>query len=224
MKVTTDACLFGAWLANTIKNEKLTIENCLDIGCGSGLLSLMVAQQSDANIDAIEIDDDASAQATENEEACSFRNKIQIINVDVRNYRFEKKYDVIISNPPFYENQLRSVSSKKNIAHHGDNLKLEELLYVIKDNLNDTGVFFLLLPFKREDEIKTLIEQGGMKLLKLFLVRQSVNHHYFRIMLMGKIHTDDYMETEFDEITIWDERHQYTEEFTHLLKDYYLYL
>jgi len=224
MKVTTDACLFGAWVADTIKNEKIIINNCLDIGCGSGLLSLMLAQQSNANIDAIEIDDETAAQATENEEACSFRNKIKIVNADVRNYRFEKKYDVIISNPPFYENELRSVSSKKNVAHHGDNLKLEELLYIIKDNLNKAGAFFLLLPFKREDEIKALIEQAEMKLLKLILVRQSVNHHYFRIMLMGKLQTDKYLETEFDEIAIWDEHRQYTEEFVTLLKDYYLYL
>ena len=231
MKVTTDACLFGAWVADIVGGRKFrfqsqnpTAKNILDIGCGTAVLSLMLAQKCEADIDAIEIDDEAAAQAAENGEACSFRNKIQIIKADARDYRFQKKYDIIISNPPFYENELKSWSSKKNAAHHGDSLNLEEVLNVIKKNLDDAGVFFLLLPFKREDEIKELIEQTGMKLLKLILLRQSVNHHYFRIMLMGEIKTDEYSETEFDEIAIWDEQRQYTEEFVSLLKDYYLYL
>jgi|KBSSwiS6_1023812.scaffolds.fasta_scaffold02722_2 tRNA1Val (adenine37-N6)-methyltransferase len=231
MKVTTDACLFGAWAANITggqesiaDSKQLSIKNILDIGCGTGVLSLMLAQKTDADIDAIEIDDEAAAQAMENEEACSFRNSLKVINDDARNYRFGKKYDVIISNPPFYENELKSLSSKKNTAHHSKELVLDDLLTIIKQNLSNPGVFFLLLPFKREDEIKALIDEAGMKLLKLILVRQSVNHHYFRIMLMGKINDDEYSETEFDELSIWDQRQQYTEEFTRLLRDYYLYL
>ena len=231
MKVTTDACLFGAWAADIAgsqesiaSSKEFPIKNILDIGCGTAVLSLMIAQKSDADIDAIEIDDEAAAQAMENEEACSFRNSIKIIKDDARNYRFEKKYDVIISNPPFYENELSSLSSKKNTAHHSKHLVLEDLFTIIKKNLTKQGVFFLLLPFKREDEIRALINDAGMKILKLILVRQSVNHHYFRIMLMGKINDEVYSETEFDEISIWDERKQYTEEFIRLLRDYYLHL
>jgi tRNA1Val (adenine37-N6)-methyltransferase len=224
MKVTTDACLFGAWVAAKINNEQLIINNCLDIGTGTGLLSLMLAQKCSAEIDAIEIDDEAAAQATENEEACSFRNRIQVINTDVKNFQFDKKYDAIISNPPFYENELKSVSSKKNIAHHSDNLSLQDLLTIIKQNLNPGGLFFLLLPFKRDEEIRELVYENKMQLKQITLVRQSVNHDFFRIMIMGAISEDGYSEAEFDEISIWDEHRQYTEEFVQLLKDYYLYL
>lgn len=231
MKVTTDACLFGAWVAEKVRSresevgsQELKVGNVLDIGTGTCLLSLMLAQKCDADIDAIEIDDEAAAQATENEEACSFRNRIQVINADIRDYNFEKKYDVIISNPPFYENELKSVSSKKNIAHHGDNLSLQELLTVIKQNLNPGGLFFLLLPFKRDEEIRNLVYQNEMQLKLITLVRQSVHHDFFRIMIMGTNAEDGYTEAEFDELSIWDEHQQYTEEFVQLLKDYYLYL
>ena len=139
-------------------------------------------------------------------------------------YHFEKKYDVIISNPPFYENELKSVSSKKNVAHHGENLSLQDLLTAIKQNLNPCGLFFLLLPFKRDEEIRNLVYQNKMQLKQITLVRQSVHHSFFRIMIMGTIAEEGYSESEFDEISIWDEYQQYTEEFVQLLKDYYLYL
>jgi len=224
MKVTTDACLFGAWVAEKVKSEKLKIKNCLDIGAGTGLLSLMLAQKCDAAIDAIEIDEEAAAQAIENEELCSFKNQIKVVNSDIREYSFEKKYDVIISNPPFYENELKSYSSKKNTAHHSNDLSLQELMAIIKSNLSPNGRFFLLLPFKREDEIRKLLVSNDLNLLQLVLVKQSLNHGYFRIMLMGSLQDNDFIETTFDEISIWNEQQQYTEEFTELLKDYYLYL
>ncbi len=238
MKVTTDASLFGAWVAEEVRNlgfgignlteanfsNKKKIETVLDIGCGTGLLSLMLAQKCNAEIDAIEIDEDAASQALENVESCHFKNKINIINTDIRNYHPGKKYDIIISNPPFYENELKSDSSKKNTAHHSDSLKLEELLWAIKNNLSNDGFFFLLLPYKRESEIKMLMEKSQLNIIQILLVRQSVNHDYFRILLKGKINSNYNEEIIFDEISIKDERELYTEEFAKLLQDYYLYL
>jgi tRNA1Val (adenine37-N6)-methyltransferase len=224
MKVTTDACLFGAWVAENIRTAESKAINGLDIGCGTGLLSLMIAQKCDIDLDAVEIDEETSLQAIENEEACSFKNAINIINADIRNYHAEKKYDVIISNPPFYENELKSDSVTKNTAHHSSNLSLEELLTAIKKNLSDEGIFFLLLPFKRESEVRTLVRESGMKITMITLVRQSVNHDYFRIMIMGKKSSEETAEIVFEEISICDERRQYTEEFVELLEDYYLYL
>lgn len=224
MKVTTDASLFGAWVAGNIRSSDLKAVDALDIGCGTGLLSLMLAQKCDVNIDAVEIDEETSLQAIENAEACSFKNAINIINADMRDYNAEKKYDVIISNPPFYENELKSDSVTKNTAHHSSNLSLEELLTAIKKNLSEDGKFFLLFPFKRESEVRMLVRASGMQITMIALVRQSVNHDYFRIMVMGKKSSEEPAEIVFDEISICDERQQYTEEFVELLEDYYLYL
>ena len=224
MKVTTDACLFGAWAVGQIIQEKISINNCLDIGTGTGLLSLMLAQKTDVDIEAIELDEDAAAQAAENLSACAFRNSINIRNADVRKYHFEKKYDVLISNPPFYENELKSISTKKNTAHHSENLLMHELLDIIKNNLSPAGYFFLLLPFKRNEEIRELMTTFDLNLHRIVLVRQSVLHDYFRLMLMGSNNNGNFSETQFDELAIWDERRNYTEEFVRLLQDYYLYL
>jgi tRNA1Val (adenine37-N6)-methyltransferase len=224
MKVTTDACLFGAWVVREINNEKLIINNCLDIGTGTGLLALMLAQKTYVEIDCIEIDEDAAQQAKENVDASHWRERINVVNTDARSFSFEKKYDLIISNPPFYEKEIRSSKDNKNIAHHSDELKLDELLRIIEDNLNPEGSFFLLLPYKRNEEIKQLFKDHRLHIDKLLLVRQSVKHDYFRIMIKGKLSREKNEEIEFDEISICNEEQKYTSEFVELLKDYYLYL
>src|SRR5882724_12429409 len=103
MKVTTDASLFGAWAEESVRSREPGVRNILDIGTGTGLLSLMLAQRINADIDAIEIDEAAAEQAIENTEASAWKERITVINADAKNYSFPKKYDCIISNPPFYE-------------------------------------------------------------------------------------------------------------------------
>ena len=225
MKVTTDGCLFGGWVAEEIKNEKLKINNSLDIGTGTGLLSLILAQKNPAiTIHAIEIDKDAGKQARENIDASPWKDRIDILEGNVKDYSFPEKFDLIISNPPFYENELKSESQKKNIAHHSENLTLEELLSIIKKNLNRNGHFYLLLPTKRNEEISSFFIKNKLQISKMIFVRQSINHDYFRILLSGKHKQDELSEIELDEISICDEKQEYTKEFTELLKDYYLYL
>jgi len=96
MKVTTDGCLFGAWMADKIKNEKIIINNCLDIGTGTGLLTLMLAQKTNANIDTIEMDEAAAEQAIENTETSPWKERITVINANAGNYSFSKKYNTIV--------------------------------------------------------------------------------------------------------------------------------
>ena len=224
MKVTTDACLFGAWVANEVENEKLKVESGLDIGTGTGLLSLMFAQKNpEVNILAIEIDEDANKQARENVDSSPWRARIHVLEGDVKDYPFPEKFDIIISNPPFYEREIRSETDNKNIAHHSENLMLEELLIVIKNTLDRDGSFFLLLPYKRNEEIKKLFKDHELSISKILFIRQSVKHDYFRIFLKGDLRING-KETEFDEMSIWDKDQQYTAGFVQLLKDYYLYL
>lgn len=224
MKVTTDSCLFGAWLSEQVRIEENKINNILDIGTGTGLLALMIAQKCSAVIDAIEIDDPAAEQAMENVKSSNFSSKIKIHCDDVLQYPFINKYDIIVSNPPFYENDLKSDVIKKNIAHHNEGFLLKDLLNTIQTILQPNGTFFLLLPYKRNEEIKNLFIQPEFAIQKMTFVRQTIYHGYFRIMLAGKVNPGKTVETIIDEITIKDEKENYTPAFTSLLKDYYLYL
>src|SRR5688572_14654976 len=165
MKVTTDACLFGAWVVEEINNEKLIINNCLDIGTGTGLLALMLTQKNPVmKIDAIEIDKDAAEQAKVNVGSSPWKEQINIIQDDVKAFSFEKEFDLIISNPPFYENELRSATDSKNVARHSGTSTLKELLVIIKENLSKRGSFFLLLPYKRNEEIKKLLKDNELNI------------------------------------------------------------
>ena len=235
MKVTTDSCLFGAWIVNQINNEQLIINNLLDIGTGTGLLTLTYAQKnSHAQIDAIEIDEDSFEQAKENIAASPWDDRIKIFHGDARNFEFPYKYDVIISNPPFYENELKSDNLKRNLALHGNKLALDELLLVIQSNLSETGIFFLLLPYKRQEDIRKIFEKYKFSMRQIIFIRQSVKHDYFRMIIMGKRKSTEFIQTSFDEISIRNDpstlrqaqssEQQYTQQFVELLKDYYLYL
>ncbi len=226
MKVTTDACLFGAWIAGQVKSDtdshREKMKNVLDIGTGTGLLSFMYAQKNpNVIIDAIEVDKEAYEQAKENAAASPFAERINVIYSDVKTFSFTKKYDLIISNPPFYEKEIRSGNQKKNIAHHHAGLLLEELLTIIKNSLSSKGVFCLLLPFKRNEEIRKILLRQKLFVSKIVFVRQSTNHNYFRIMIAGKLKQENAAETIIDEISICDDQKQYTKEFKELLKDYY---
>ncbi|MEP6616520.1 MAG: methyltransferase, partial [Ginsengibacter sp.] len=139
MKVCTDACVFGGWLANKMTIIGRDSQNFLDIGTGTGLLSLMVAQKSSVEIDAIEIEENAFVQARENFRSSPWSKVLHAIHGDVTTYPFRKKYDLIICNPPFYESDLRSPDDKKNQARHDESLRLDELVNVVSNLLNSDG-------------------------------------------------------------------------------------
>ncbi|KXK42319.1 MAG: methyltransferase small [Bacteroidetes bacterium OLB11] len=126
-KVTEIACIFGA--ACPIPENTFSI---LDIGGGTGLLSLMLAQRSKAKIDCIEIDSETSFQLQDNIQNSIFKNRITPLFHDVNSYSFDKKYDLIICNPPFFSNSLKSKSAQKNKAWHDDTLSLSQLFFLTK--------------------------------------------------------------------------------------------
>jgi len=221
LKVSTDSCLFGAWVANEIENGKLKVENVLDIGTGTGLLMLMLAQKCNATIDGIEIDTSSYLQAKENMEASIWKDRLQLFHADVKSFRFQKKYNFIITNPPFYEADLKSDSSVRNVAMHDEGLKLVELLHIVDENLDAEGGFAVLLPFHRSDEFISKALSLNLFLNKRLNVRQTTNHSYFRsLLLFGRKKT----ESDLNELSIKNELNQYTSSFENLLKDYYLYL
>jgi len=224
MKVTTDGCLFGAWVSRELGVNSKESATVLDIGTGTGLLSLMLAQANNVFIDAIEIDKDAFEQASENVAASPWADKIKVIHGDSNEFASSPPYDLIVSNPPFYENELKGTNTKKNLAHHNDGLLLPDLLGLIKKNLKSTGNFYLLLPFKRNEEVKKMFFESDLSVEQICFVKQSTKHDYFRMMLKGALQRDVQTEIIITDISIKDDNNHYTQDFTGLLKEYYLHL
>jgi tRNA1Val (adenine37-N6)-methyltransferase len=224
MKVCTDACLFGALVANNIFSTSTANDTlqCLDIGTGTGLLSLMAAQQNkNINIDAIEIVEPAAEQAGENIAASHWTDRIQVFNEDILNFLPGKQYDCIFSNPPFYEDDLKSAVKAKNNAKHDTSLSLLQLLHIVDSYLTTDGFFSVLLPYHRVDYFIEESIKTGFHLTRQILVKQTLKHKFFRgILFLNRKET----EPELSEITIRDTEHNYTPEFSATLKDYYLFL
>jgi len=213
MKVCTDACLFGAWIA--IKTDPVKV---LDIGTGTGLLALMVAQKTNAVIDAVEIDKNASEQAQENFDISPWKSRLSVIHSPIQ--QLEKgDYDLVISNPPFFNNDLKSNNAARNLALHSEALSLEELLTAVKRSISGNGLFAVLLPFHRMAYFEELIKNSQLFIIEKLVVNQTPKHPPFRIcyLISGSV-----AETRNASITIKNEHGQYTEIFRELLNDYYL--
>ncbi len=219
MKITTDSCLFGAWVANDI-GALMQENNILDIGSGSGLLCLMMAQQTQAHIDGIEIQDSDYRQSIENIANAAFGDRITIYHANALQFDFTKKYDAIISNPPFYESDLKGTSKGKNVAHHNEGIRLNELLFLIKNNLQNLGSFYLLLPQKRLANLEKLLTNNNLYINKIVWVHQSENHDPFRILVKGSLHQSN---CDITHINIKCNNH-YSASFIQLLSSYYLHL
>jgi tRNA1Val (adenine37-N6)-methyltransferase len=221
MKVCTDACLFGAWCAAELEEKSNNTQTLLDAGTGTGLLALMIRQKNMVQIDAVEIDGTTAMQALQNIAASPWQTDIKVVNSDILDMGVLKRYDYIISNPPFYETDLKSPDHNRNTAHHSSALTLEALLYFIAKSLQDTGRFFLLLPYRRQAEIHALLQQTKLHLHLEVLVRQTKEHAPFRVMIQGGFEEKN---LETSAVTITEDGQQYTAVLTALLKDYYLYL
>lgn len=218
MKVCTDACLFGAIVAATdLKNAR-----CLDIGTGTGLLTLMIAQKNDIEIiDAVELNRDAATQALENISASLWKDKIKVHQEDILSFKPEKQYDYIISNPPFFEDDLNSPDEAKNNAKHSTTLSLSQLLVIADKHLTKDGVFTVLLPYPRVKYFTEEALKAGFHLTEQILVKQTFKHKFFRGILFLSRKDSVIQKTE---INIKDADYKYTPEFTAYLKDYYLFL
>ncbi len=219
MKVCTDACLFGAYIANAIKD--MEVAGILDIGTGTGLLPLMLAQQTNAAIDTIEIDKAAYEQASDNIQQSPWAERITVFNEDVNDFDEAKQYDLIISNPPFFEGDLKSVAANKNAAKHDTTLTLSQLLQSVKKHLHPGGLFAALLPYHRVNDCIAEAGNAGLFLSEKVLVKQTPSHNYFRGILIFSHHQ---MNIGAEEILIRDEKGNYSDQFIDLLKLYYLHL
>lgn len=224
MKVCTDACLFGAWVAKEIGDEKATIENILDIGAGTGLLSLMLAQKTNAVIEAVEVDEEAAQQAKENFEASPWKERLNVHHLSIQQFQevTDQRYDVIISNPPFFQDSLRSDNEKKNLAKHVAGLSFDRLAAIVTNLLKETGAFYVLLSYVDFPLFEDAANKQNLFLQHQVNVRQTLLHTYFRTI--GIFSKQLPAEVKHEEISIKQISNLYSKEFTDLLKGYYLYL
>jgi tRNA1Val (adenine37-N6)-methyltransferase len=221
MKVCTDACLFGAWVANYLFTQKINPTTILDIGTGTGLLSLMLAQKTDTAITAVEIDENAYIQAKENIEASVFKNKITIHVADITKQIFQNKFDTIICNPPFFEDQLKTNNTARNAAMHATTLSYEALAKAINNNLTKNGIAFLLIPYYAVAQFEKILAIENLFVQNTVAIKHSSTDPFFRAFLkVGKVSNDKSTE----DISIKEIDGKYTENFIELLRDYYLYL
>jgi len=217
MKVGTDAVLLGAWV---FPNGSKLI---LDIGTGTGVVALMLAQKTDAFIDAIDIDTHAFNQASQNVSESKFANQVSVIHSSLQEYSkiANKKYNLIVTNPPYFEQSLKSSDEQRSFARHADVLPFEELIEGVIKLLDPKGKFCLILPTLEAEKFRVLAQKKGLFLSKLLRVKSKINKDTDKRHLMQF----EFTPTEFSEKTIaieLDERHQYTDDYKQLTKDYYL--
>ena len=236
MKVCTDACLFGAWVAKQPSIE--AAHSILDIGAGTGLLSLILAQVTDKNstkITAVEIESQAAAEASSNFNLSKWDDRLQLVNDSIQNYTAnfmaaadeKNKFNIIITNPPFYEGDLKSPDSNKNKAAHSTELSWKSLVENSSSLLKEEGHFFVLVPTLRAYTMQKLAEASHLYLREEVLVYNDAKHLPFRSFLhfqKRKQGLDKGNSVLRNKIVIKNTDNSYSPAFTELLKDYYLHL
>lgn len=218
MKVCTDSCILGAYGADKAAHLLHPHATVLDVGGGTGLLSLMLAQKANVAITSIEIDVSAAMRMRENFKASPWSDRLTAIQGDVRTTKCVT-YDFIISNPPFYENELRSPNEGKKLAHHDSGLRLAELADVLVTRLKPHGFFCIMIPFERTKYMQQLLKSDNLEIHETLTIRHSSRHRPFRTIIFGGTSPRD--ETVEKQLDIRDES-EYSKDFKHLLRDYYL--
>ena len=217
MKVGTDGVLLGAWTG---------IESCnriLDIGTGTGLIAMMLAQRSKAVIDAIDIDAEACLQAQENAESSPFAERIKIRHSALSDFAQTDTglYDLIVSNPPYFVDSLKCPDQKRNTARHTDTLTLEDLLQDSRKLLAPQGRIALILPYDQKERLTDCIRTQNLFLSKETSVIPVPGAEPKR--LLAELTAEPPVFPTFSsQLTIVIARHQYTDEYVSLTKDFYL--
>ena len=214
MKVNTDGVLLAA-LA-----ECENCENILDIGTGTGVVALMLAQRfENANIHAVEIDSEASATADKNFKNSAFSDRLLICNIAIEHYRNAKKFDLIISNPPYFVNDLRNAEEKKGIARHASDQFFEELIAKVDELLAPEGCFWFILPIKQAELLIKEAKRYDLSVSKQILLHSVQSKPAFRsIICLIRFKN----EAEIVPFYIYEAENIYTNSYKKLLKDFFL--
>ncbi|WP_298304787.1 methyltransferase [Flavobacterium sp.] len=218
MKIGTDGVLLGAWCP--IDNNPFSV---LDIGAGTGILSLILAQRSNAEqIDSLEIDEEAYEQCVENFENSPWSDRLFCFHAGLDEFvdEPEDEYDIIISNPPFYSEDYKTDDSQRDLARFQDALPFEDLIEAADLLLSENGIFAVIIPFKEEERFIDLCAEVELFPVKVTRVKGSHTTPIVRSLLAFKRYELSVLTA--DKLVIEISRHEYTDDYINLTKDFYL--
>lgn len=219
MKVGTDGVLLGAWAP--IDHRPFSV---LDIGAGTGLIALMLAQRSHAEqIDAIEIDENAFEQCVDNFENSPWNDRLFCFHASLDDFMDDledEEYDLIVSNPPFYSEDYKTENESRDLARFQDALPFEDLIEAASVLLSETGVLAVIVPHKEETRLIALAKECDLFPLKITRVKGTPTSEIKRSLFAFSF--TEVADFPIDELIIETARHQYTAEYTALTQDFYL--
>jgi tRNA1Val (adenine37-N6)-methyltransferase len=218
MKIGTDGVLLGAW--TPIENNPFSI---LDIGTGTGIIALMLAQRCGAQqIDALEIDEDAYEQATDNFENSPWNDRLFCFHAGLDEFveEPEDEYDLIVSNPPFYSEDYKSENEQRDLARFQDAMPFEELIEAADLLLSENGIFSVIIPFKEEEKFMTIAKEYELYPVKITHVKGTPTAETKRSLLAFSRKENSAVVS--DDLIIETARHIYTPQYIELTKDFYL--
>jgi tRNA1Val (adenine37-N6)-methyltransferase len=213
-KVGTDGVLLGAIADLT------GVKRILDIGTGTGLVAIMLAQRSTAEIVAIEPDYESFLQCLENVNLCQWKERIKVENADLQNYRTSESFDIIVANPPFFSNSLKNPDLKKSSARHNDSLTNEELLKGVSTLMAEGGRLQVIMPYAEGNVFITEANEYGFFCNSILKIKPLPSSEIRRLILTFSKKrlniTEKFLTIE------QGRRHEFTEEYINLTKDFYL--
>ena len=218
MKIGTDAVLLGAWCP--IDNNPKSI---LDVGAGTGILALMLAQRTNADqIDALEIDEEAYEQCVENFENSPWADKLFCYHAALDEFVDdpEDEYDLIISNPPFYSEDFKTADEQRDLARFQDAMPFEDLIEAADLLLSENGTFAVVIPYKEEERFIDLCAEYELYAVKATRVKGSHKTPIVRSLLAFKRFELSVLTA--DELVVEINRHEYTDDYINLTQDFYL--
>lgn len=219
-KVGTDGVLLGAWTSLDKHPDSI-----LDIGTGTGVIALMLAQRSTAQtIDALELEDNAFEQATENFENSSWGDRLFCYHAHLHEFALEmdERYDLIVCNPPFYPDAFKTENDARNKARFEDAMPFELLLGAVQNLLLPEGRFAVIIPFRREDEFIQLAERGGLFPKRITRVQGNPTTEFKRSLMEFCFRESVKNTPTTNHLIIEKSRHDYTPEYISLVQDFYL--
>lgn len=216
-KVSTDACVFGAWL-----NKELKQQSILDIGCGTGLLSLMLAQGNSNELTGIELDAQCAEQAQENISKSPWTNQITLIQTDIRKWRAKQSYDALVCNPPFFNNTSLSHDAKRNLARQNATLGPNDWKHILRQKeLQDSCLYFLLSNNEVLIAYEEVLASIGFSNQRKIILLDHQKASCKRVILIA---AQSPITSPSESIIYKNPDGSYTEQFTQLLRPFYLYL